>query len=102
MSTSRDQKTIQSYLLGFFLSLLLTLLAFAMVEMHLLTSANLYMSLAGLAILQLLVQSTCFLRLNSSHDGRWNLLPFLFTIFIIVILAGGTLWIMYNLNDNMM
>ena len=96
------QKTIQAYVLGFVLCLILTILAFSLVGMKLLAGVSLYVALAALAIIQLFVQSVCFLRLNSSAEGRWNLLPFLFTILIIAILVGGTLWIMYNLNYYMM
>jgi cytochrome o ubiquinol oxidase operon protein cyoD len=96
-----NQKTLSSYLLGFSLSLLLTMVAFALVQWKWLTQVPLYLALSGLALAQLLVQTICFLRLNVSAEGRWNLLPFLFTLLIIVILAGGSLWIMYNLNYNM-
>ncbi len=54
-----------------------------------------------LAISQLLVQSYCFLRLNTRSENTWNTMPFLFTIFIIAVLVGGSVWIMYNLNYNM-
>lgn len=94
-------KTLQSYVLGFSLSLILTLMAFALVQLRLVSTTGLYVSLGILALAQLMVQSLCFLRLNGSQEGRWNLLPFIFTLFIIVILAGGSLWIMYNLNYNM-
>src|SRR5579872_4265758 len=92
------QKTLSSYVVGIILCIVLTLIAFGLVEKRLLTDTMLYIALSALAIVQLLVQSICFLRLNSSKEGRWNLLPFLFTILIIAILVGGSLWIMYNLN----
>lgn len=94
-------KTLQSYLVGFTASLILSLLAFALVQWKLFAPAYLYFTLGVLALVQLLVQARCFLRLNASKEGQWDLLPFLFTLFIIVILAGGSLWIMYNLNANM-
>lgn len=95
------QKTLSSYVVGIILCIVLTLIAFGLVEKRLLTDTMLYITLSALAIVQLLVQSICFLRLNVSKEGRWNLLPFLFTILIIAILVGGSLWIMYNLNYNM-
>lgn len=101
MSNIPSTKTLQSYVVGFILCLVLTFLSFGLIGTHLLTDTNLYIALATLAIVQLLVQSICFLGLNRSAEGRWNLLPFLFTILIIAILAGGTLWIMYNLDYNM-
>ncbi len=102
MEFGGSKKTISSYLVGFGLSLILTVLAFGLCEFKLLSEGSLYKTLAVLAILQLLVQSLCFLRLNTSKEGRSNLFPFLFTLLIIAILVGGSLWIMYNLNYNMM
>lgn len=99
---SSGQKTLGAYVTGLALSLVLTIMAFALMEVRILTDAKLYMALSTLAIAQLIVQSICFLRLNTSATGRWNLLPFLFTILIIAILVGGSLWIMYNLNYYMM
>ncbi len=99
---SRSQKTFKSYVTGFILSIILTVLAFVLVKQRFLSDSLLYFSLALLAIMQLIVQSICFLRLNSGVEGRWSLMPFLFAIFVIVILVGGSLWIMYNLNYNMM
>src|SRR3990167_2001490 len=95
------QKSFWIYITGFSISIVLTIMAFALVELRILKDQFIYFSIAILAIIQLLVHSTCFLRLNHDPEGRWNLLPFLFTIFIVFILAGGTLWIMYNLSYNM-
>lgn len=110
MSTHHDavgnfgngQKTTKSYLIGLISSLVLTLIAFALVGNHMLSNQSLYIALSLLAIMQLFAQVTFFLRLNSSPEGRWNLMPFLFTIIVILVLVGGSLWIMYNLNYNMM
>jgi heme/copper-type cytochrome/quinol oxidase subunit 4 len=39
--------------------------------------------------------------LNGAAGERWNLLVILFTTLILVILAGGTVWIMVNLHRHM-
>lgn len=98
VNDGNGQKTLASYVVGFTLCVVLTVIAFWLVDKQVLPKTSLYIALAGLAIVQLLVQSACFLRLNTSAEGRWNLLPFLFSILIIAILAGGTIWIMYSLN----
>ena len=43
-----------------------------------------------------------FLHMNTSSEERWNLVALLFTAMIIGIVVVGSLWIMYNLNINMM
>lgn len=98
---SSERKTLKAYVIGFVLCIALTMVAFTLVGKHLLSTDDLYISLAGLAVVQLFVQSICFLRLNAGEEGRWNLMPFLFTVFIVSVLVGGSLWIMYNLNYNM-
>lgn len=94
-------KTFKVYMIGLASSLLLTLAAFGVVAAKPDDETGGYLILSILAIIQLIVQSICFLRLNASPVGRWNLFPFLFTLMIITFLVGGSLWIMYNLNYNM-
>jgi cytochrome o ubiquinol oxidase operon protein cyoD len=55
-----------------------------------------------LAIAQLLVQLFCFLHLGQESKPRWNLVALVFALFIVVVLVGGTLWIMHNLGHGQM
>lgn len=96
------KKTLGSYFVGLFLSLLFTLVAFYCVGHHLMSDMALYGLITGLALLQLFAQVVFFLRMNTSKEGNWNTMPFLFTIVIVMVLVFGSLWIMYNLNYNMM
>ncbi len=96
------RKTLSAYLVGFVLSLILTFASFIVVGKHLLSTTHSYVVLAILALMQLFVQVVFFLRLNAGPEGRWNLMAFLFTILIIIVIVGGSFWIMYNLNFNMM
>lgn len=95
-------KTLKSYLTGLFLSLILTFTAFILVGKHLLSVEALYITITALAIAQLFAQVIFFLRLNVTKEGQWNSMPFIFTLLVVGILVGGSLWIMYNLNVNMM
>jgi cytochrome o ubiquinol oxidase operon protein cyoD len=102
MKYGAKAKTLKSYLIGLFLSLIFTFTAFALVGKRLMGVEGLYITLTALAVAQLLAQVICFLRLNVSQEGRWNTMPFIFTFIIVGVLVGGSLWIMYNLNINMM
>ncbi|HEV2613302.1 MAG TPA: cytochrome o ubiquinol oxidase subunit IV [Gammaproteobacteria bacterium] len=95
-------KTLSAYIIGLFLSLLLTVIAFLLVGKHMLSNSSLYIAVSILAVIQFCVQSLCFLRLNAGPEGRWNLYPFMFAVFVVFVVIGGSLWIMYNLNYNMM
>ena len=97
--------TMTSYVTGFVLSILLTLVAFMLVQMHLdgsgLGRQAVIGGVAGLAFAQFLVQLVFFLHLGRETKPRWKLVMFLFAILVILIVVIGSLWIMYNLNYNM-
>lgn len=101
MAHHPEKKTLQAYVIGFILCAFLTLVSFGMVEKKLFSEMTLIALLLVLALVQLTVQSICFLNLNNSSEGKWNLQPFLFTLLIIVVLVTGSLWIMNNLDYNM-
>lgn len=101
ITAGTSRKTLKSYLFGFALSLILTFASFAVVGKRLFTDVHMYIALAVLAIIQLAVQVIFFLRVNTSPQGRWNLMAFFFTLLIILVIVAGSFWIMWNLNYNM-
>ncbi len=96
------QPTYAAYVIGFGLSLVLTLAAYFTVTRHALTGQVATLVLAGLAVAQLLVQLVFFLHLGRGPKPRWNLVIFCFMLLVVGILVIGTLWIMHNLDYNMM
>lgn|SRR3989338_4172407 len=96
------RKTLVTYLIGFVLCLILTIIPFLLVGKHVLADETLFVVISILAVIQLLVQVIFFLRLNASPTGKWTSMSFVLTLMIVVILVFGSLWIMYNLNYYMM
>lgn len=96
------RKTLKSYMTGLALSLILTIAAFSIVGIHSLSNSATLISISLLAVAQLFAQVIFFLRLNASPDGRWNSMAFVFAIIIVLVLVFGSLWIMVNMNYNMM
>lgn len=100
--------SIKSYTIGFLLSLFLTGSAFFLIWYHVssyhevFSHTFLYTALIILSIIQLWVQATFFLHLGRGSQKRWNLVVFLFAIFIVGLVVIGSIWIMYHLNYNMM
>jgi len=94
--------TLASYTIGFVLSLLLTVASYLSVVNNLLTGQTLLVVIVGLAIAQLLTQLVFFLHLGSEPKPRTNLVVFSFMIMVVGILVIGSLWIMHNLDYNMM
>lgn len=108
MSREETKRLYLSYFTGFMWSLLLTLAAFALVKMQLDAGGGAYQAkvligiLAVLAIVQLVVQLVFFFHLGREAKPRLNTVSFLFMLMVVGIIAFGSLWIMYNLNYNMM
>lgn len=96
-----ERATLSAYVTGFAFSLLLTLDAYFLVSKHLLTGIPLVAAVAGLAVVQLLVQLICFLHLGDEPRPRWNLMALLFALMVVFIIVFGSIWIMYHLNYNM-
>ncbi|MBX4186800.1 MAG: cytochrome o ubiquinol oxidase subunit IV [Candidatus Doudnabacteria bacterium] len=93
---------MRNYIYGFILSILLTLTAYFIVVEHLLQGRVLVFTILALAIIQLWVQAIFFLHLDQESGPRWNLSMFLGTLLLILVVVGGSLWIMNHLNYNMM
>lgn len=98
---SRHQEahgSVRSYSIGFGLSIVLTMIAYAFGTHAVMHGWALLYGLAALAILQLFVQLVFFLHLGRGSEARWNRTAFLFALMVVVILVFGSLWIMKNLN----
>ena len=96
------QDSLKNYTIGFVLSVVLTLLAYGAVVNHWAAGWVLVALIIGLAIVQLVIQLVFFLHLGNETKPRWNLLTFLFMMMVLLIIVVGSLWIMNNLNYNMM
>ncbi len=97
-----DHGTVKSYIVGFIISLVLTIIPFVIVAKHLFSDITMYITIGVFALAQLLVQLVFFLHLSPKSHARWNLNVFIFTFLVVMILVLGTLWIMVNLDYYMM
>jgi cytochrome o ubiquinol oxidase operon protein cyoD len=97
-----ERTTLATYVVGFMLSVLLTLLAFWLVGSHRISGTPALFAIFGLALIQFCVQVFCFLHIGEERKPRHKLTAFLFMILVVIILAGGSLWIMNNLNYHML
>ena len=90
------------YLIGFVLSVLLTLLMYLLVAEHWMTGPVLTLSITLLALFQAALQLYLFLNVGKEPKPYWNLTTFLFMAMVIGIIVFGSIWIMQNLNYNLM
>lgn len=93
----------RGYRIGSALAILLTVVPFWLVMSRSLSDPGMAAAIIfGAAILQIVVHVLCFLHLDTRSEGGWTLLAFLFTTVIVVLTIGGSIWVMFHLNSNMM
>lgn len=88
-----EQVAKRSYFLGYLYSLLLTLAAYWVAV----GGRGLVGLLMGLAVVQMGVQFLYFLQVRRRAPARWTLVALALAFTILIIIVGGTLWIMNNL-----
>ena len=94
-------ESVQSYLIGLALSVLLTAAAFYFAQSQLLWGPSIPVALAVFAVAQIGVHLVFFLHLTTAPDNVNNTLALAFGTLIVALVIGGTLWIMYHMNMNM-
>ena len=90
------------YVIGLGLALLLTATSFFVAGTDLVWQPSIPVAIIVLAIAQMGVHLVFFLHITTGADNTNNVLALAFGILIVVLVIGGTLWIMANLNHNML
>jgi cytochrome o ubiquinol oxidase operon protein cyoD len=102
LSKSDHSSKLRTYIAGYALSILLTLVAYAMVTHQSMSDYWLVTStITVLAMIQFIVQLVFFLHINTDKKQRWKLFVLCFMILVVAILVFGSVWIMNNLNARM-
>jgi cytochrome o ubiquinol oxidase operon protein cyoD len=94
--------SLKSYVTGFVISLLLTLLSFFTVTHKILIGWQLLACISIFATYQALTQLFLFLHLGNQEKPRWNLILFLGMGLILAIILLGSAWVMNHLDYRMM
>ncbi len=88
--------------LGYTVSVLLIVAAYRIVTRYHLTHDHLVYTLFALCATQVVLQLVFFLHVGLESKPAWNLITLLFMLLVVVIVIGGSLWIMHNLKYNVM
>lgn len=91
-----------TYVTGFVLAIVLTVIPFALVMSGALPAGATLGIVFTAAVVQIVVHLHYFLHLDASSEQRWNLTAFIFTVIVIVLIVGGSIWIMFNLQGRTM
>lgn len=97
-----DEPLFKSYLRGFLLALVLTIVPFGLVGLKLLPVLPTVALIVVLAVTQMIVHLRYFLHVDLTPNRRDNLFSLVFAAVVIFIMVGGTVWIIFNLQYRMM
>ena len=100
---AHGQGSMRDYVIGFVLSVILTVIPFWLVMGEVLESRVWTVALIMLfGAVQIVVHMVYFLHMNRKSEGGWILMSLIFTGIIILIALVGSLWVMHHLDTNMM
>jgi cytochrome o ubiquinol oxidase subunit IV len=105
ISAEAKERTLSDvgiYTIGLALAVILTATSFWVANTSLLWAPGIPLGLVVLAIAQMGVHLVFFLHITTGPDNTNNVLALAFGVLIVTIVVAGSLWIMTNLNDNMM
>jgi cytochrome o ubiquinol oxidase operon protein cyoD len=91
-----------SYTAGLGLAILATIASFVVSQTNLLWPPGIPVGLVVLAFAQIGVHLVFFLHLGSGPDNTNNILALAFGVLIVFLVITGSIWIIANLNANMM
>jgi cytochrome o ubiquinol oxidase operon protein cyoD len=94
--------SIVTYTVGLAFALLLTAASFIVSQTNLLWEPGVPAGLAVLAIAQMGVHLVFFLHISTGPDNTNNVIALAFGVLIVALVVSGSLWIMANLNSNML
>jgi cytochrome o ubiquinol oxidase subunit IV len=90
------------YTIGLLLAVLLTATSFWVANTALIWAPGINMGLAVLGIAQMGVHLVFFLHIGSGPEHTNNILALAFGLLIVFLVVTGSLWIMADLNTNLM
>jgi cytochrome o ubiquinol oxidase operon protein cyoD len=93
---------VLGYFVGLALATLLTATSFFIASTDLVWQPSIPVAIIVLAIAQMGVHLVFFLHITTGPDNTNNVMALAFGVMVVILVIGGSLWIMANLNHNMM
>ena len=93
---------VQSYVLGLLLALALTGASFWAAGTGVIWAPAIPAALIALAVAQMGIHLVFFLHITTGPDNTNNVLALAFGVLIVLLVIGGSTWIIAHLNHNMM
>ena len=93
---------LPGYLIGLGLAVLLTCVSFVVAGTNWVWAPSIPVAICVLAVAQMGVHLVFFLHITTGADSVNNTLALAFGVLIVILVVGGSLFIMSHLNTNMM
>ena len=93
---------LRNYVVGLGLAVLLTVISFWLPATNIVWGPGLPVALIVFAVAQMGVHLVFFLHISTGPDNTNNVLALAFGVLIVILVIGGSLWIMANLSHNTM
>ncbi|GIP18824.1 cytochrome o ubiquinol oxidase subunit IV [Paenibacillus montaniterrae] len=95
--TGHTHGSLKSYIIGFVLSIILTIIPLVAVLNDLFNRSTTIAVILVTAALQFLVQLIFFMHIREEDKPRYNLISLIFAVLILLTIVIGSIWIMtYN------
>src|SRR4051812_43652639 len=88
--------SLKSYVIGFLLSIILTIIPLVVVLNDLMSKSSTIVLLLVMAVLQFVVQLVFFMHIRDEEKPRYNLMTLIFGLIIMLLIVVGSIWIMMN------
>jgi cytochrome o ubiquinol oxidase operon protein cyoD len=93
---------VRGYLVGLLLATALTAASFYVAASGAIWAPAVPVALVVLAIAQMAIHLVFFLHISTGPDSTNNVMALAFGVLVVGVVIGGSLWIMGNLNANML
>ena len=93
---------VRGYLVGLVLAAGLTAASFYLARSGFIWGPAIPAALTALAVAQMGVHLIFFLHLTTGPDNTNNILALAFGVLIVGLIIGGSVWIMYHMDQNML
>lgn len=96
-NSHESHASIKSYVIGFVLSIILTILPLVVVMNDMMNKTATIVFILVMAVLQFVVQLFFFMHIRDDAKPRYNVMALVFGLVILLTIVAGSIWIMkYN------
>ncbi|WP_134687258.1 cytochrome o ubiquinol oxidase subunit IV [Brevibacillus migulae] len=91
---SENHGSLKSYVIGFVLSIVLTIIPLVLVMNNVMSGGPLVITIMVMAVLQLFVQLFFFMHIREGEKPRYNVQALILGAVIVFTIVAGSMWIM--------